>query len=242
MNNIYDNEKFFESYSQMSRSQQGLDGAGEWQTLKGLLPDFEGKRVLDLGCGYGWHCLYAAEHGAASVFGVDLSEKMLEVARHKNTFDNITYLHDSIDDVSFEHNSFDVVISSLAIHYIADFERLAKNIAHWLVADGQLVFSVEHPIFTAEGSQDWFYDENGKIAHFPVDNYFYEGKRNAHFLGSEVTKYHRTLTSYLDSLLTNGFQIKRIVEPMPPENMLDIPGMKDEMRRPMMLIVAAEKS
>lgn len=241
MNNIYDNEKFFESYSQMSRSQQGLDGAGEWQTLKGLLPDFEGKRVLDLGCGFGWHCLYAAEHGAASVVGVDLSEKMLEVARQKNTFDNITYLHGSIDDVSFEHNSFDVVISSLAIHYIADFERLAKNIAHWLVADGQLVFSVEHPIFTAEGSQDWFYDENGKIAHFPVDNYFYEGKRNAHFLGSEVTKYHRTLTSYLDSLLTNGFQIKRIVEPMPPENMLDIPGMKDEMRRPMMLIVAAEK-
>ena len=136
MNNIYDNEKFFESYSQMSRSQQGLDGAGEWQTLKGLLPDFKGKRVLDLGCGYGWHCLYAAEHGATSVVGVDLSEKMLEVARQKNTFDNITYLHDSIDEVTFEPNSFDVVISSLAIHYIADFEKLAKNIAHWLVADG----------------------------------------------------------------------------------------------------------
>lgn len=240
MNNIYDNEKFFESYSQMSRSQHGLDGAGEWQTLKDLLPDFKGKRVLDLGCGYGWHCLYAAEHGAASVVGVDLSEKMLEVARQKNTFDNITYLHDSIDEVNFEPNSFDVVISSLAIHYIADFGKLAKNIAGWLTTDGQLVFSVEHPIFTAEGSQDWFYDENGKIAHFPVDNYFYEGKRNAHFLGSEVKKYHRTLTTYLDSLLTNGFQIKRIVEPMPPENMLDIPGMNDEMRRPMMLIVAAE--
>lgn len=240
MNNIYDNEKFFESYSQMSRSQKGLDGAGEWQTLKGLLPDFEGKSVLDLGSGYGWHCLYAAEHGATSVVGVDLSEKMLEVARQKNTFDNITYIHDSIDEVSFGPNSFDVVISSLAIHYIADFGKLAKNIATWLTTDGQLVFSVEHPIFTAEGSQDWFYDENGKIAHFPVDNYFYEGKRNAHFLGSEVTKYHRTLTTYLDSLLTNGFQFKRIVEPMPPENMLDIPGMKDEMRRPMMLIVAAE--
>ena len=48
MKNIYDNEKFFESYSQMNRSQQGLDGAGEWQTLKRLLPDFKKKRVLDL--------------------------------------------------------------------------------------------------------------------------------------------------------------------------------------------------
>lgn len=83
MKNIYNNEKFFESYSQMTRSQQGLDGAGEWQTLKRLLPDFKKKRVLDLGCGYGWHCLYAAEHGAASVIGVDISEKMLEVARKK---------------------------------------------------------------------------------------------------------------------------------------------------------------
>ena len=241
MNNIYDNEEFFESYSQMARSQQGLDGAGEWQTLKDLLPDFKGKRVLDLGCGYGWHCLYAAEHGAASVVGVDLSEKMLEVARKKNTFSNITYLQASIDEVTFEAESFDIVISSLAIHYIADFGKLAKNIAQWLVPEGQLIFSVEHPIFTAEGSQDWSYDEAGKITHSPVDNYFYEGKRTAHFLGSDVTKYHRTLTTYLDHLLTNGFQIKRIVEPMPPENMLDIPGMQDEMRRPMMLIVKAEK-
>ncbi|MGM0169161.1 hypothetical protein IGI39_003477 [Enterococcus sp. AZ135] len=242
MTTIYDNENFFEKYNQMNRSQQGLEGAGEWQTLERLLPDFRGKRVLDLGCGYGWHCLYAAEHGARSVLGVDLSEKMLEVARQKNTFDTITYLRDSIDEVNFDPDSFDIVISSLAIHYIADFEKLAKNIAEWLITGGQLIFSVEHPIFTAEGSQDWFYDEQGKIAHFPVDQYFYEGKRTAHFLGSDVTKYHRTLTTYLDDLLINGFQIKRIVEPMPPENMIDLPGMKDEMRRPMMLIVKAEKS
>lgn len=241
MTTIYDNENFFEKYNQMNRSQQGLEGAGEWQTLERLLPDFRGKRVLDLGCGYGWHCLYAAEHGARSVLGVDLSEKMLEVARQKNTFDTITYLRDSIDEVNFDPDSFDIVISSLAIHYIADFEKLVKNIAEWLITGGQLIFSVEHPIFTAEGSQDWFYDEQGKIAHFPVDHYFYEGKRTAHFLGSDVTKYHRTLTTYLDDLLINGFQIKRIVEPMPPENMIDLPGMKDEMRRPMMLIVKAEK-
>ncbi|MBS5820811.1 MAG: class I SAM-dependent methyltransferase [Enterococcus gilvus] len=241
MTNIYDNEEFFDSYSQMARSKQGLDGAGEWQTLKGLLPDFEGKRVLDLGCGYGWHCFYAAEHGATSVVGVDLSEKMLAVAREKNTFSTVTFIKDSFDTVVFEPNSFDIVISSLAIHYIEDFETLAKHIGTWLVPQGQLVFSVEHPIFTAEGSQDWTYDEKGQIAHFPVDNYFYEGKRTAHFLGSDVTKYHRTMTTYLDSLLTNGFQIQRIVEPMPPETMMAVPGMKDEMRRPMMLIIKAEK-
>ena len=83
--NRYDDEEFFQKYSQMSRSQKGLSGAGEWSTLKKLLPDFAGKRVLDLGCGYGWHCIYAAEQGAASVIGVDLSDRMLSVAREKRS-------------------------------------------------------------------------------------------------------------------------------------------------------------
>ena len=58
---------------------------------------------------------------------------------------------------------------------------------------------------------------------------------------NKVTKYHRTLTTYLNTLLSNGFIINHIVEPQPPENMMDIPGMQDEMRRPMMLIVSANK-
>ena len=90
--NKYDNPVFFEKYSQMSRSREGLSGAGEWETLKDLLPDFAGKRVLDLGCGYGWHCIYAMEQGAMSVTGVDLSEKMLEVAREKTHFPQARYL------------------------------------------------------------------------------------------------------------------------------------------------------
>ena len=83
--NKYDDDVFFKKYSEMNRSRQGLAGAGEWSELQKLLPDFKDKRVLDLGCGYGWHCLYAAEHGAASVMGVDISEKMLNTAREKNS-------------------------------------------------------------------------------------------------------------------------------------------------------------
>lgn len=114
--NRYDDSLFFEKYSQMSRSRLGLAGAGEWEDLQKLLPDFAGKQVLDLGCGYGWHCAYAAEHGAAHVTGVDLSEKMLEVARQKASFPQVEYLHAAIEDVDFPPESFDVVFSSLAIH------------------------------------------------------------------------------------------------------------------------------
>ena len=71
--NKYDDEIFFRKYSEMNRSKQGLKGAGEWSELQKVLPTFEGLRVLDLGCGYGWHCLYAAQKGASSVLGVDIS-------------------------------------------------------------------------------------------------------------------------------------------------------------------------
>ena len=197
--------------------------------------------MLDLGCGYGWHCAYAADQGAASVIGVDLSAKMLETARQKNARPQVQYQQGAIEDVAFPDGSFDVVLSSLALHYVEDYVGVVQNVHRMLRPGGVFLFSCEHPVFTAEGSQDWTYNPDGSIAHFPVDNYYYEGRRTARFLGEEVTKYHRTLTTYLMSLLQNGFAITAVAEPMPPREMWDIPGMKDEMRRPMMLIVRAVK-
>lgn len=239
--NRYDNEEFFKKYSQMSRSVLGLKGAGEWKALKKILPDFSGKTVLDLGCGYGWHCRYAAEHGASDVLGIDISRRMLETAREKNSAGQIEYRQTAMEDLSFTDGSFDIVFSSLAFHYVKDFTPLAASISRWLTPGGSFVFSVEHPVFTAYGNQDWYYDESGNILHFPVDRYYYEGEREAVFLGERVIKYHRTLTTYLTVLLENGFELRHIIEPQPPEEMMDIPGMRDEMRRPMMLLVGAVK-
>ncbi|GAK14121.1 bifunctional 2-polyprenyl-6-hydroxyphenol methylase/3-demethylubiquinol 3-O-methyltransferase UbiG [Geomicrobium sp. JCM 19039] len=236
--NPYDQQAFFEKYEQMDRSKYGLSGAGEWSTLQQLLPDFQHNRVLDLGCGYGWHCVYALEQGAKQVVGIDVSEKMIGVAKEKTAgMDNVSYVQTAIEDVRFDDESFDAVMSSLAFHYVESFDRVAKNVHRMLATGGQFVFSVEHPVFTAEGSQQWHTDDKGNIQHFPVDRYFYEGERDTTFLGETVTKYHRTLTTYVDALLTNGFRLDRLVEPMPPASL----EMEDEMRRPMMLIVRATK-
>ena len=239
--NKYDDEVFFQKYSQMLRSQKGLQGAGEWSELQKILPAFQGKSVLDLGCGYGWHCRYAAEHNAARVLGTDISEKMLSTARRINAAPQIEYRRAAMEDLQFAAGTFDVVLSSLALHYVKDFAPLVANIFDWLRPDGSFVFSVEHPVFTAYGTQDWYYDQDGKILHFPVDNYYYEGQREAIFLGEKVIKYHRTLTSYLNTLLCSGFVLEHVIEPQPPAEMLHLDGMKDEMRRPMMLLVSARK-
>lgn len=239
--NKYDDTVFFEKYSKMDRSTKGLAGAGEWETLEKLLPQFKDKRVLDLGCGFGWHCQYAMEHGARSVTGVDLSENMLQIAKEK-TDERINYLRMPIEDISFDNNSFDAVISSLAFHYIENFQPVAEKIASYLVPGGDFVFSAEHPVFTSYGSQDWYYDEDGNILHFPVDRYFSEGVRTTAFLGEKVIKYHRTLTTYLNILLQAGFEIAGFAEPQPPEHLLKtVKGMSDELRRPMMLIIKTRK-
>lgn len=241
--NKYDDERFFGQYSQMSRSVQGLRGAGEWHELKKMLPDFNGKRVLDLGCGFGWHCRYAIERGATFALGIDLSGKMLDKAREINPSPLIEYKRIAIEDFDFAPNSFDIVISSLTFHYLESFDTVCTEVYKCLTQEGVFVFSVEHPVFTAYGNQDWIYDSEGKPAHWPVDHYFQEGIRHARFLGEDVTKYHKTLTTYVNGLIKAGFCITHLVEPQPDESMLDtVPGMRDELRRPMVLLIAARKN
>jgi len=240
--NKYDDPNFFSAYEQMPRSVKGLDGAGEWHILKELIPALEGKNVLDLGCGFGWHCRYAREQHARSVTGVDISNKMIQRAREMTNDSLISYIKAPIEDIDFSNSEFDVVISSLAFHYIQSFKSSCKKVYDSLIPGGSFVFSVEHPIFTSRSEQDWYYDNQGNRQHWPVDNYQSEGIRQTTFLNNHVTKYHRTISTYLNDLINAGFIIRAVKESVPSNEMLkSIPGMEDEKRRPMFLMISAQK-
>lgn len=241
MENIYDNQTFFDAYAQMSRSRDGLAGAGEWHQFRNLFPDMSGLKVLDLGCGYGWHCKYAAEQGAASVLGIDLSEKMIDRAREINGDERITYRICGLEEYEYPEEEYDCVVSNLALHYIEDLDTVYQKICRTLKPGGIFLLNIEHPVFTAGVNEDWIYDKDGNPEYWPVDNYYYPGERSTLFLGKRVRKYHHTLTQILMGLRNAGFALEAVEEAMPDESMLDIPGMKDEMRRPMMLLVRARK-
>ena len=235
MPNQYDDPAFFAEYAKMSRSQLGLTGAGEWHQMQALFPELSGKMVLDLGCGYGWHCKYAADQGAASIFGIDQSTRMIEEAKRRNAADCIEYRVCGIHDFDFPENRYDLVVSNLVLHYVEELEEVYRLVHRTLKPGGTFLFNIEHPTFTAGVNQQFAADGT-----WPVMDYYYPGERKTDFLGYEVKKYHHTLTQILNGLLQTGFVMEAVEEAMPPMEWRD--QMPEEMKRPMMLLVRAKKA
>ena len=239
MQNIYDNAEFFEGYSQMRRSAEGLAGAAEWPSMRALLPDLHGLKVLDLGCGFGWFCRWAREHGAAQVTGIDASEKMLARARSTSSDEAITYQQADMEGIELPEAWFDLVYSSLAFHYVEDFSSLMGKVHRSLKRDGDLVFSMEHPIYMAPSHPEWLVDANGS-KRWPVDSYFAEGRRTTNWLTNGVIKQHRTMGTTLNAVMEEGFRLIHVEEWQPTEAQIEMwPGIEEDRERPIFLLVAA---
>jgi SAM-dependent methyltransferase len=214
--NIYDDESFFAAYAQLPRSVDGLDGAGEWPRLRTLLPPMEGARVLDLGCGYGWFCRWAGEAGAAEVVGIDVSERMLQRAASTTNDDGISYRRADLDEVRLTPNSADLVYSSLTLHYLRDLPRLFDEVAAALAPGGTFVCSVEHPTYTAPTNPVWRQGDDG-VTVWPLHGYSREGERITNWLADGVRKQHRTIETYVTTLLASGLRLTRLVEWSPSD-------------------------
>ena len=239
--NIYDDPEFFEGYSRLGRSIEGLEGAAEWPALKALLSELRSLRVLDIGCGFGWFCRWARQQGAAAVLGIDVSEKMLARAIATTTDAAITYLRADIECAELPRAAFDLAYSSLALHYVEDLGGLLAKVHRALAPGGQLVFSVEHPIFTAPMQPGWSVAVDGRKT-WRVDSYLCEGPRRTDWLARSVIKQHRTLATYLDLLLQLGFALSHIEEWGPTDEQIAArPALADERQRPMFLLVAARR-
>ncbi len=241
--NVYDNEIFFEGYKEIRKQENNYNILQEQPAIKSLLPDLKGKRILDLGCGYGESCSYFIEKGAQKVVGIDISKKMLEVAEKENSHMNIEYLEESMDDIDKLSGKFDIVYSSLALHYIEDFKKLLMGINNLLSEDGLFIYSQEHPLSTAhEKGQRWTRDENGMGAHYNLANYMESGKREVTWFINGVIKYHRTFSEIINTVNECGFQIEKILEPLPSEEDIKlIPKMVQDFHKPNFLILRAGK-
>ncbi len=237
--NIYDDDEFYAGYQQLPRSVGGLHAAPEWPVVHELLPDLAGAKILDLGCGFGAFDRWAARQGAEQIIAVDVSSNMLKRARELTDNSLIDYRQGDIGALDIPESEFDLIYSALAIHYIEDLHTLCQTMRAKLREGGQLIATLEHPIFSAPRHDQWQTDAQGNKI-WPLDGYLREGARTRSWFTDGVIKYHRSTETYVNTLLDNSFRLNRLIEWGPDEHQLaQHPEWACERDRPMFMILAA---
>lgn len=242
--NIYDNQKFFDGYFSLRARDDNYNDLLEQPAMADLLPDISNRTVLDLGCGYGHNCLDFVRRGAKRVIGLDISQKMLEIANKESRDPKIQYINNSMTDIDSIDEKFDFVYSSLAFHYVENFSKLIHDIYALLNSGGRLLFSQEHPIITAtvDGKGHFNRDESGNRISYTFSNYNQGGKREIHWFVDGVVKYHRPMGEILTSVAKAGFTIEEVCEPTPKKSAAEkLPSITKEFLKPNFLIVKARK-
>ncbi len=244
LQNIFDNEQFFTGYQELRRKEQNSNDLIIDPALEKLLPDLTGKAVLDLGCGDGKHCEDFILRGAKGVVGLDISEKMLQIAQTQNANDAIRYLKMSMTEIAKLEERFDFVYSNMAFHYIEDFAAFAKTLFNVLNPGGFLLFAQEHPVITAtlDGKGHFNKSLSGKKLSYVFSDYGIPGERVTRWFVDGVVKYHRRVSDLLNALIDSGFVIERVEEPLPEKRVIEqFPTYADELIKPTFLIVKAKK-
>jgi len=169
-----------------------------------LLPDIRSKDILDAGCGPGWYADWLARNGAR-VVAIDCSPRTVTLANERLG----ARARVMQGDVSNLRNlllsgTFDVILSSLVLHYLADLTETFREWARLLRPAGTLVFSTHHPIHQAT-----LLDPGYLCTELIEEEWGW--------LGEKMRYYRRPLRDLMEPLTAAGFVIERISEPTPSE-------------------------
>lgn len=171
-----------------------------------LLPDVQGLRVLDAGCGPGAYAEWLVKHGA-QVVAIDGNENMVRLAKERLGDAADVLLANLEEPLSFlTGSSFDIVLCPLAMDYVWDWEPTFIEFHRILKAGGILVFSMEHPHPKFE-----LHRENCNYFNTELVEYTWRGFGKP----VNVPSYRRPLSEVINPLLQSGFILEQILEPMP---------------------------
>jgi len=113
--------------------------------VKGLKANgFKGGRILDDGCGPGYHTVgMKVAFPESEVVGIDLSEPLLDMAQkhlsESRIVEGVNFQSADVLNLPFEDNSFDAVINTFMFHLVDDPVKMCNEIERVLIPDGQLV-------------------------------------------------------------------------------------------------------
>lgn len=169
---------------------------------------FNGEKILDLGCGYGFFTDYFRSIGANAV-GIDGSEKMIEIAKERYPMTDFSVM-DITKPLDFENDSFDMVFSNQVFMDVENIDFVFSECNRLLKTGGILYYSIVHPAFY---DCHWLKDENGYRYAKAIEKYIEPYQFKNEFWG-ETNHFHRPLSYYLNIAVKNGFILKEVVEPV----------------------------
>jgi ubiquinone/menaquinone biosynthesis C-methylase UbiE len=182
-----------------------------------MIGDVNGKEILDIGCGFGDHLLKLSKKHPTRLVGFDYSIEQLKLAKKLALPNTKLYLGDMSKKLRHDNAEFDVVFSSLAIHYIskAELRKLFSEVNRVLKNGGEFIFSTAHPIFNLLKQRTGVVFESGKDE-LRIDlNYFDEGPHPGKGQLESVKTYRLTFETLIKTALNAGFQIVDYVETKP---------------------------
>jgi SAM-dependent methyltransferase len=228
-NPLYDDPALAASYARVT-AVNAANAAYERPAVRALLGEVRGRDVLDAGCAAGEHAAWLVEHGARLV-ALDASEAMVRLARQRLGDRARVLQADLAQPLPFASASFDVVLSSLTLHYLEDWSAPLREIARVLRPRGRLVFSTHHPFMMPDTVRDYH-----------AVQLVEEGWRAFADEPVPVRFYHRPLQRIVGDVLAAGFVVRAVVEPQPTlEADARDPRLAQRFRtEPGFLIVAAE--
>jgi SAM-dependent methyltransferase len=204
-----------------------------------LVGAVKGLDILDLGCGDGLYGRELLTAGGQSYTGIESAQSMAEAATVNLQDRAAQIVHCQIEDWPFPNECFDLVVSRLALHYVADLATTFRNVYQTLRPSGRFIFSVVHPVITAS---DKSRAGGGKRLDWIVDDYFVPGPRSVYFMGAQVEQIHRTVEDLFGTLQRSGFVVEQLRESSPrPEQFTDQALYARRQRIPLFLFLAGRK-
>ncbi|WP_445527562.1 class I SAM-dependent methyltransferase [Streptomyces cyslabdanicus] len=116
------------------------DGRTSYQVLAAEVAG--ARRVLDLGCADGALLEVLAAAGAEELAGIDLADQELALARMRPALTCADLRQGRAQELPFADNSFDAVVSHMALMLMHDVDRIAAEAARVLAPDGRLAIAV----------------------------------------------------------------------------------------------------
>ena len=181
-----------------------------------MVGDLYGRTICDLACGQGWIARALARRGAR-VIGVDLAGSLLRLARHYENAEplGVEYVQDDAQSAhTLSETTFDGTVCVLALMNIPDLTAAFLTVHRILKPEAWFVFVITHPCFETPHA-GWLTTTDNSIVR-TVGGYVNERfwtSRNAAGVRARVGEYHRTLSTYLNTLISTGFVIESIREP-----------------------------